>query len=105
MALRAIWSGRAGRDYLSDALTQLAGWTQHGRQIRRTLVLDDSQHAELTERIKVAADALHLRPDVRRVEGRTQIHLGAPNGEGITEGDVALAARIEDVYRTIVAPG
>ncbi|WFE26800.1 4a-hydroxytetrahydrobiopterin dehydratase [Solwaraspora sp. WMMD791] len=100
--MRAIWPGRVGRDYLSDALTQLDGWTQDGQQIRRTLLLDDSQHAELTERIKVAADALHLRPQVRRVDGHTQICLGAPDGDKITEGDVTLAARIEDAYRTII---
>ncbi|ROO50869.1 pterin-4a-carbinolamine dehydratase [Micromonospora sp. Llam0] len=100
--MRALWSSRTGRDYLSDALTQLDGWTQDGHQLRRTLLLDDSQHAELTERIKVAADALHLRPDVRRADGQTQIRLGSPDGDKITEGDVALAARIEDAYRTVV---
>ncbi|MFV2087447.1 4a-hydroxytetrahydrobiopterin dehydratase [Micromonospora sp. LOL_021] len=100
--MRALWSSRTGRDYLSDALTQLDGWTQDGQQLRRTLLLDDSQHAELTERIKVAADALHLRPDVRRADGRTQIRLGSPDGDKITDGDVALAARIEDAYRTVV---
>ncbi|MFY1695754.1 MULTISPECIES: 4a-hydroxytetrahydrobiopterin dehydratase [unclassified Solwaraspora] len=100
--MRAIWPGRVGRDYLSDALTQLDGWTQDGQQIHRTLLLDDSQHAELTERIKVAADALHLRPQVRRADGHTQICLGDPDGDKITEGDVTLAARIEDAYRTII---
>ncbi|MDG4767787.1 4a-hydroxytetrahydrobiopterin dehydratase [Solwaraspora sp. WMMD406] len=100
--MRALWTGRAGRDYLSDALTQLAGWRQDGQQIHRTLDLDDSQHAELTERIKVAADALHLRPDVRRADGQTEIILGSLNGDKITEGDVALAARIEEAYRIIV---
>ncbi|MFY1634066.1 4a-hydroxytetrahydrobiopterin dehydratase [Solwaraspora sp. WMMB335] len=100
--MRALWPGRPGRDYLSDALTQLVGWTQEGQQIRRVLLLDDSQHAELTERIKVAADALHLRPDVRRIDGSTQICLGSSGSEKITEGDVRLAARIEDAYRTII---
>jgi len=104
VALRSLWSGRPGRDYLSDALAQLEGWTHEGKQIRRTLALDDAQHAELTERIKVVADALRLRPDIRRLDGHTQIHIGSPNGGKITEGEVTLAARIEDAYRTIVEP-
>src|SRR5688500_16464150 len=65
-------------DYLSDALSVLQGWTRDGREIRRTLHLDDSQHAALTERMKVVADALQVRPDVRRLDGRTQIRLHTP---------------------------
>lgn len=104
--MRALWSnsGRTkNRDYLSDALTVLSGWTRDGQQLRRTLALDEAQHADLTERIKVAADALHLRPEIRRLEGETQIRVAATDAESITEGQVALAARIEDAYRTVTA--
>ena len=101
--MRALWGSRASRDYLSDALTLLPGWTREGRQIKRTLVIDDSQHAALTERIKVVADALHLQPEVRRLDGRTQIRLTPRDGETITEGEVTLAARIEDAYRTVTS--
>ncbi|WP_033340877.1 4a-hydroxytetrahydrobiopterin dehydratase [Catenuloplanes japonicus] len=104
--MRALWSnsGRtANRDYLSDALTLLTGWTRDGQQLSRTLALNEAQHADLTERIKVAADALHLRPDIRRHEGQTQIRVAAGGAESITEGQVALAARIEDAYRTVTA--
>ncbi|MFI5843584.1 4a-hydroxytetrahydrobiopterin dehydratase [Catenuloplanes sp. NPDC051500] len=104
--MRALWSnsGRtANRDYLSDALTLLTGWTRDGQQLSRTLALDEAQHADLTERIKVAADALHLRPDIRRRDGQTQIRVAAAGAETITEGQVALAARIEDAYRTVTA--
>ena len=99
--MRALWNSKAPRDYLSDALALLSGWTHDGRQIKRTLALDETQHAALTERIKVAADALHLRPEIRRLDGHTQIRLGARDGDAITEGEVALAARIEDAYRTV----
>jgi pterin-4a-carbinolamine dehydratase len=99
--MRALWSNRAKRDYLTDALTLLAGWTREGRQIKRTLLLDDTQHAALTERIKVVSDALHLRPEIRRLDGHTQIKVGARDGDAITEGEVTLAARIEDAYRAV----
>jgi len=92
----------ARSDYLSDALAVLGGWTRDGVQLKRVLACDDSQHADLTERIKVAADTLRLRPNIRRVAGHTQILLGASDGKAITDGEVTLAARIEDAYRTVV---
>ena len=55
------------------------------------------------ERIKVAADTLRLRPSIRRLDGHTQILLGASDGDSITDGEVTLAARIEDAYRTVVS--
>lgn len=94
--------GSPGRgDYLADALTLLAGWTRSGQEITRTLPLDETQHAALTERIKVAADALQLQPEIRRTDGETWIRLTTPEGAGLTAGEVTMAARIEDAYRTI----
>ena len=101
--MRALWSNRQSGDYLTDAFALLAGWTRDGREIKRTLRLDDVQHAALTERIKVVADALQLRPEIRRFNGQTQIRLGTPEGSALTPGEVTLAARIEDVYRTITS--
>ena len=89
-------------DYLTDALSLLHGWTRDGRELRRTLRLDDSQHAALAERIKVVADALQVRPDVRRLNGDTQIKVCTAEGTGLSDGQVRFAARIEDMYRTIV---
>jgi 4a-hydroxytetrahydrobiopterin dehydratase len=89
-------------DYLSDALAVLGGWTRDGVQLKRVLVCDDSQHAALTERIKVAADTLSIRPTIRRLDGHTQICLEGPDGTTITDGEVTLAARIEDAYRTVL---
>ncbi|GIJ26084.1 hypothetical protein Vqi01_12460 [Micromonospora qiuiae] len=98
--MRALFGGRAKHDYLSDALTLLNGWKREGEQIRRTLVIDDTQHAALTERVKVVADALHLRPDISRRADRTQICVGH-GSTPLTEGEVLLAARIEDAYRAV----
>jgi pterin-4a-carbinolamine dehydratase len=101
--MRALWSRRPQHDYLSDALTLLTGWVREGRQLKRTLIVDDAQHAALTERIKVVADALHQRPEVRRLDGHTQIKVRCHDGVNLTEGEVTLAARIEDAYRAVVA--
>jgi len=94
----------AAPDYLSDALTLLAGWTREGAEIKRTLRVDDAQHAALTERFQVASDALQIRPAVRRLDGCTQILLRVPDGADLTAGVVTLAARIEDAYRSVIAP-
>ena len=96
--------GNNHMDYLTDALSLLDGWTRDGREFRRTLRLDESQHAALTERIKVVADALQLRPQVRRLDGDTQIRLSTPDG-ALSDGEVTLAARIEAMYRTITHSG
>jgi pterin-4a-carbinolamine dehydratase len=92
------------RDDLRDALGQLKEWIGDTRELRRTMRLDETEHAALTERIKVVADALQLRPDVRRLDGFTQICLRTPDGGALTAGEVRLAARIEDAYRSIRTP-
>ena len=99
--MRAAWSRGPRHDYLTDALALLTGWTRDGREIKRTLLLTEHQHAALTERIKVVADALQLRPDISRRNGHTQIRVGAADGGSLTAGEVTLAARIEDAYRTV----
>ena len=99
--MRARRGGSEHRDYLTDAFALLHGWTRHGGELSRTLRLDDSQHVALTERIKIVADALRLRPEVRRLDGHTQIRLHTPEDGDLSAGEVALAARIEDLYRTI----
>jgi 4a-hydroxytetrahydrobiopterin dehydratase len=99
--MRARWTSKEHRDYLTDALALLTGWTREGCDLKRTLRLDDSQHAALTERMKVIADALQLRPEVRRLDGHTQIRLRAPEEQNLSAGEVTLAARIEDLYKRI----
>jgi pterin-4a-carbinolamine dehydratase len=93
-----------GRDDLRDALGQLSGWVPYARGLRRTLRLDESEHAALTERIKVVADALQVRPDIRRLDDQTQITLRGPDGAAVSADEVRLAARIEDIYQAVRSP-
>lgn len=90
-----------GRNDLRDALGQLKEWSGDSREIRRMMRLDESEHAALSERIKVVADALQLCPMVRRLDGYTQVCLRSPDGGALTAGEVSLAARIEDAYRAV----
>jgi len=93
-----------GHDDVRDALSLLKDWIADAREIRRTMRLDESEHAALTERIKVVSDAYQMRPDVRRLDGCTQVCLRTPDGGAITAGEVRLAARIEDAYRAVTSP-
>jgi 4a-hydroxytetrahydrobiopterin dehydratase len=88
-------------DYLSDAFALLAGWRHDGVEINRTFPLDDAQHAALTERIQIIADAIGMRPRIRRTEGQTSIGLDSSETGELSPSEVHLAARIEDTYRTI----
>lgn len=87
--------------FLRDTLAHLGGWTGDVREIQRTLAIDEGQHAALTERIKVFADAMSLRPEISRTDGRTHIRLRCQDGGGLTNHDIAFAARIEDAYRAV----
>ena len=91
------------RDDLRDVLGQLKEWTGDINEIRRSMRLDETQHAALTERIQVVAEAYDLRPDVRRRDGLTEVCLRTPDGGALTAGEVTLAARIEDAYRSVTA--
>lgn len=88
-----------GDDLLQDALQQLDGWSTDSTHISRTLTINDSQHADLTERIKIFADAYELRPAVRRMDGNTRIDV--TRAEGVTLSEVSFAARVEDAYQNI----
>lgn len=92
-----------GREDLRDVLGQLTEWIGDAWEIRRTMRLDETEHAALTERIQVVADALQVRPHVRRLDGTTQVSLRTADGGALTSGEVRLAARIEDLYRTVTA--
>ena len=93
------------RKDLRDALGQLTGWIRESRELRRILRLDDGEHAALTERVKVVADALQVQPEIRRQDGQTQITLRTPDGGPVTADEVRLAARIEDIYHSVSTRG
>jgi hypothetical protein len=102
MKWRWCHMGRTEQDdnVLLDALRELNGWVadDDGR-LSRSLPLDDSQHAELAEYIKIFADTLGVRPDVSRTEEATLIVLAGDGGFSLT--DVTFAGRVETAYITI----
>lgn len=91
-------------EIVREALAQLDEWQGDRRGIHRSLEITDSEHAELTERIKVVADAMRLRPDLHRAGDHTEIDLGPVDGDMLSTAQIALAARIEAAYRSIAGP-
>ncbi len=93
--------GRTEQDdnVLLDALRELDGWEADDDRLTRTLPLDESQHAELAEQIKIFADTLNVRPDVSRSEHTTLIVLSREGG--VSSTDVTFAGRVESAYITI----
>ena len=81
---------------LLDALRELNGWEADDGRFARTLPLDESQHAELAEQIKIFADTLNVHPDVTRSDHATLIVLTRHGGVSLT--DVTFAGRVESAY-------
>ncbi|MQM26919.1 pterin dehydratase [Glycomyces albidus] len=94
--------GRTEQDdnVLLDALRELNGWVADDGRLSRSLPLDDSQHAELAEQIKIFADTLGVHADVRRIGDATLIVLAREEG-GFSLTDVTFAGRVETAYITI----
>lgn len=83
-----------------DLLTCLNGWTRDLAGIGRSVRLSDAQYAELRERVKVCADAMRLRLALVRDGEYVRLTVSC-HPEGLTASEVALAARIDDIARSI----
>lgn len=86
-------------EIVADALTRLSGWSGDTKGLTRTFTLDDAQHADFLERVKVTSDAMDHHPDIGRNGRATQVTLVTHSSGGVTELDIALASRITDLAR------
>jgi 4a-hydroxytetrahydrobiopterin dehydratase len=84
-----------------DAISRLDGWTGDTAGISRTITLTPSEHGDFTERVKVCSDAMNHRPEIHRVGNQTKIWLCTAAEGGITECDIALAARINSIANVV----
>ena len=88
-------------EFIRDALRSLSGWSGDTAGIGRTFHLDAGDYGEFVERLKVCTDALRHQPHVRRVGTLTQIWLCTDEQGGVTESDIALAARINYILGVV----
>jgi 4a-hydroxytetrahydrobiopterin dehydratase len=84
---------------VGDALTRLTGWRGDARGISRTLSMTDAQYGEFIERVKVTSDAMNHHADLSRNGDEVLITLVTHSAGGVTEYDIALASRINDLAR------
>jgi 4a-hydroxytetrahydrobiopterin dehydratase len=75
-------------ELVRDALGRLSGWTGDTTGIARTFELGPGEYGEFVERLKVCSDGLRHRAQLQR-----HVWLCSAEG-GVTESDIALAARI-----------
>jgi pterin-4a-carbinolamine dehydratase len=86
-----------------DALSRLSGWSGGTGGIERTLHLSPDQYGAFTERLKVCSDALNHRPHLHRSGDVLQVWLCTDAEGGVTDSDIALAARIEYILTALAA--
>lgn len=82
---------------VADSLTALTDWSGDTSRIARTVALPGDQMSELVAEVAVAADALDHHPVVDRDGGQATFTLWTHSEGGVTELDIALASRIDDL--------
>lgn len=82
-----------------DALTGLEGWTGDHERIWRTVTLDGDRVELLLAEVAQTADVMNHHPDVDRGDGSVTFTLSTHSAGGVTELDIALASRIDDLVR------
>ncbi|MBM3263279.1 MAG: 4a-hydroxytetrahydrobiopterin dehydratase [candidate division Zixibacteria bacterium] len=83
---------------LADALQKLPGWTREENAICRHYVFSTFMKAiAFIDAIAPLAEAADHHPDLRNVYNRVTVCLSTHDAGGITQKDMDLARRIEDV--------
>jgi 4a-hydroxytetrahydrobiopterin dehydratase len=88
-------------EVVADALTALDGWAGNEDRISRTVPLQSDQAAQLKESVAESANSMNHHPVVEDGEGSTTFVLWTHSEGGVTELDIALAARIDDLVSQV----
>lgn len=90
---------------VADALTALTGWSGDAQRIRRTVALSAEQGDQLVREVREAADAMNHHPEVNRTEHEITFVLWTHSVGGVSEYDIALASRIDDLVTRAAGTG
>ena len=83
---------------LEDALPGLAGWAIDRGKLFREFVFDDFNQAFcFMTRVALVAESMDHHPEWSNVYGRVRIHLTTHEAGGLTQRDLDLAARIDEL--------
>jgi len=80
---------------VADALTGLSEWTGTHDRISRTVTVEDTE--SLLTAVNEAADSLDHHPEISRDGNAVTFTLWTHSAGGVTELDIALASRIDDL--------
>ena len=80
---------------VTDALHGLDGWSGDAARIARTVTVGDPD--ALCAAVAETADAMDHHPVVERAGDEVTFTLWTHSKEGVTELDIALASRIDDI--------
>jgi len=83
---------------VADALVNLSDWSGDAKRISRTVSVDDPD--ALCSAVAEAADAMDHHPEVQRDGDAVTFTLWTHSKGGVTELDIALASRIDDLILT-----
>src|SRR4051794_10482724 len=83
---------------VTDAMTNLDEWSGDAHRICRTIRIDDVDG--LVAAVGEAADAMDHHPEIERDGGSVTFTLWTHSAGGVTELDIALASRIDDLVLT-----
>ena len=86
------------RDVVETALEDLPGWGLDQDKLYREFVFEDfSQAFGFMSRVALAAEAADHHPEWFNVYNRVRVHLTTHDAGGITQRDLDLAARMNEV--------
>jgi 4a-hydroxytetrahydrobiopterin dehydratase len=88
---------RLDDDAITTALASLAGWERVADTLVKEVEVDDDAADNLEGAVAKAADELNHHPQVDRSSGVTRFTLWTHSDGGVTDKDVELAARIDQV--------
>lgn len=85
---------------IDDALTALDGWQHERGGISRSVTVPSERVAALREGIDLSAGSLNHDPEIRQSGNQMTITLTTHDVGGVSELDIAMASRIDDLVLT-----
>ncbi len=88
-------------DALTSRLAELPGWSVNGEHdLNRSYSFGDFKTAlAFVNRVGAVAEAQGHHPDLLLVWGRVDVKIFTHSVDGLTDGDFALAAKVERLYQ------
>ncbi len=89
------------RELVADVLTGMPGWSGDATKIERTVQVTPKQAERLLALVATAADGMNHHPVVERDGDAVTFVVWTHSEGGVTELDLALAARIDDAIDAV----